>query len=112
MTSSIYPRSWSGLAGGLCGALAVALGLVVLGGWAFHSLFLIQIAPNLAPMQRNTAMSFALSGLALLGGVINRPRRTFVFSVEMPGPQSVLPLSRIARSRRAKLCLRCPQFRS
>jgi two-component system, sensor histidine kinase and response regulator len=68
------------LAGGLCGALAVALGLVVLGGWAFHSLFLIQIAPNLAPMQRNTAMSFALSGLALLGGVINRPRRTFVFS--------------------------------
>jgi len=72
--------SWTQLAGALSGGLAVALGLAVLGGWAFHSTFLIQISPDLAPMQRNTAMCFALTGLALLAVVAGRPGRTIFFS--------------------------------
>jgi signal transduction histidine kinase len=72
--------SLSRLTGALCGALAAMLGLVVLGGWAFHNLFLIQIAPHLAPMQRSTAVSFASSGLALLGIIANRPRLTLTLS--------------------------------
>ena len=71
---------WTRLAGAISGGLAVALGLAVLGGWAFHSTFLIQIAPDLAPMQRNTAMCFALTGLALLGVVADRPWRAIFFS--------------------------------
>jgi two-component system, sensor histidine kinase and response regulator len=71
---------WTRLAGALSGGLAVALGLAVLGGWAFHSTFLIQVFPDLAPMQRNAAMCFALTGLALLGVVADRPGRTIFFS--------------------------------
>ena len=56
------------------------LGLVVLGGWALHSTFFIQISPDLAPMQRNTAMCFALTGLALLGVVAGLPGRTIFLS--------------------------------
>ena len=64
----------------VCGALVVLLGSIVLTGWAIHSAFLIQIAPNLAPMQPNTALSFLLSGIALLGIVIARPRLTLAAS--------------------------------
>ncbi|HEV8039165.1 MAG TPA: ATP-binding protein [Bryobacteraceae bacterium] len=64
--------------GALCGALAILLGSVVLLGWAVHSTFLIQVAPHLAPMQRNTAFSFALTGLALLGIVWSKPWLTFI----------------------------------
>ena len=71
---------WTRLAGAISGGLAVALGLAVLGGWAFHSTFLIQVSPDLAPMQRNTAMCFALTGLALLGVVAYRSGRTIFFS--------------------------------
>jgi signal transduction histidine kinase/ActR/RegA family two-component response regulator len=63
--------------GALAGALAVLLGSVVLAGWAIHSTSLIQVAPNLAPMQRNTALGFILTGLALLGIVIGKPKLTF-----------------------------------
>jgi signal transduction histidine kinase len=65
------------MTGAVCGALAILLGSLVLAGWAVHSTFLIQVAPDLAPMQRNTAVSFALCGLALLGIVMGRPRLTF-----------------------------------
>jgi hypothetical protein len=68
------------MTGALCGALAILLGSVVLAGWAVHSTFLIQVAPNLAPMQRNTAASFILSGLALVGMVMSKPRLTLVCS--------------------------------
>ena len=71
---------WPGLAGALAGALAILLGLVVFVGWAVHSTFLIQVSPNLAPMQRNTAVSFILCGLALLGIVMGRPRLTLIGS--------------------------------
>jgi signal transduction histidine kinase len=50
--------------GALCGALTILLGAVVLVGWA--------------PIQRGTAVSFILIGLALLGMVNNRPRLTFI----------------------------------
>ncbi len=72
--------SLSRMTGALCGALAILLGSVVLAGWAVHSTFLIQVAPNLAPMQRNTAASFILSGLALVGMVMSKPRLTLVCS--------------------------------
>ncbi len=64
--------------GALSAALAILLGSVVLVGWAVHSTVLVQIAPNMAPMQRNAAVSFVLSGLALLGIVKSKPRLTFV----------------------------------
>jgi PAS domain S-box-containing protein len=53
--------------GALSGALTILLGSVVLLGWAVHAL---------APLQRITAVSFALSGLALLGIAMSRPRLT------------------------------------
>src|ERR1019366_7000662 len=66
------------ITGAVCGALAILLGSVVLVGWAIHSAFLIQVAPNLAPMQRNTAVNFILSGIALLGIVIAKPRLVII----------------------------------
>ncbi|PYV81099.1 MAG: hypothetical protein DMG93_16670 [Acidobacteria bacterium] len=45
---------------------SVALGLVVLAGWYWHQMNLVQIAPNLAPMQRNTATGFILCGTGFL----------------------------------------------
>src|SRR5277367_2987395 len=52
----------------------------VLVGWAIHSTFLIQLALNLSPMHRSTAVSFILSGFALLGIVTNKPRLTLIGS--------------------------------
>jgi signal transduction histidine kinase len=72
--------SWPRVIGALCGALAILLGAIVLVGWAVHATFLIQVAPDLPPMQRNTAVCFALSGLALLGIVMSGPRLTFIGS--------------------------------
>ena len=67
-------------AGALSGALAIALGLAVLLGWALHAPLLIQVSPNLAPMQRNTAVCFLLTGLALVGLVIGWRRVIFIGS--------------------------------
>jgi signal transduction histidine kinase len=66
------------MTGALCGALAIVLGSAVLLGWAIHSTLLIQVAPNLAPMQPDTAVSFVAIGLALVGIAIGRPRLTFI----------------------------------
>jgi signal transduction histidine kinase len=71
---------WTTLTGAICGALTILLGSAVLVGWVVHSTFLIQLAPDLAPMQRNTAISFALCGIALLGIIASRPRLTFIGS--------------------------------
>jgi signal transduction histidine kinase/ActR/RegA family two-component response regulator len=68
------------MTGAVCAAMSILLGSAVLTGWAIHSTLLVQIAPNLAPMQRNTALCFLLSGLALLGIIVSRPRLTFVGS--------------------------------
>ena len=68
------------IVGALSGALAILLGSVVLLGWAIHSSVLIQVAPYLAPMQRNSAASFVAIGLALVGVATNRPRFAFIGS--------------------------------
>jgi PAS domain S-box-containing protein len=47
------------------GSVAI-LGLAVLAGWYTHDVTLIQLAPTLAPMPYNTALSFLLSGLGLV----------------------------------------------
>ena len=45
------------------------IGLTVLAGWHWHSAVLIQIAPNMAPMQRNTAVGLILSGAGVLSWI-------------------------------------------
>ena len=75
------PRmSLSRMTGALCGVLVTLLGSAVLVGWAVRSTLFIQVAPNLAPMQRNGAVCFALSGIALLGTVMSRRRLTLISS--------------------------------
>jgi PAS domain S-box-containing protein len=48
------------------GGLSFALGLLVLGGWYTNNATLVQIAPELLPMQYHTALCFLLGGLGLL----------------------------------------------
>ena len=67
-----------GMIGAVCGALSILLGSVVLLGWAIHSTFLIQIAADFAPMQRNTAIGLALCGIVLLSMVMGRPRLVLI----------------------------------
>lgn len=61
----ILQSSWPQRVTVCTGAALVLLGVTVLLGWYTHSLRLIQILPSLAPMQRMTALSFALCGLSL-----------------------------------------------
>jgi signal transduction histidine kinase len=68
------------ITGALCAVLAILLGSVVLLGWTIHLPVLIQIVSSLAPMQRNTALSFILSGVALLGIVAGKPPLALVGS--------------------------------
>jgi len=69
------------MTGALCGILTILLGVVVLTAWAIHARLLIQVTPDLAPMQRNTAVTFALIGLALLGIVLRKRRLTLMGSI-------------------------------
>lgn len=46
--------------------LAAAMGSAVVAAWHFHWTVVLQLAPNLVPMQYNTAFAFLFSGLALL----------------------------------------------
>ena len=50
----------------LAGVLSLFLGAVVLLGWYLHEPALIQVNPAFVPMQYNTALGFALGGLALM----------------------------------------------
>jgi PAS domain S-box-containing protein len=52
-----------GITGGLCGALAIVLGVVVL-GWSIHPALLLE---------RSTGIAFVSIGLALVGIVVRRP---------------------------------------
>ena len=65
----------------LTGALSLALGAIVLLGWYLHEPALIQVNPAFVPMQYNTALGFALSGLALLGVAGPWPRITWITGV-------------------------------
>lgn len=48
------------------GVLVALLGLSVLVGWHTHNDALIQLRPNLAPMQYNTALCMLLSGIGVI----------------------------------------------
>lgn len=48
------------------GALSCALGLTVVLGWILHAAFLVQLHPDLVPMQFNTALGFLFAGAGLL----------------------------------------------
>jgi signal transduction histidine kinase len=61
--------------------MVILIGLVVLLGWTVHSAPLVQISPNLAPMQRNTAASFILCGIAILGILANQSRLVLICSL-------------------------------
>ena len=63
------------------GFLSLALGAVVLLGWYLHEPALIQVNPAFVPMQYNTALGFALGGLALLGVAGPWPRVAFLTGV-------------------------------
>ena len=65
----------------LTGFMSLALGAVVLLGWYLHEPALIQVNPAFVPMQYNTALGFALSGLALLGLAWSRSRIARLSSV-------------------------------
>lgn len=61
--------------GKLQGAMAiclVALGLTVLAGWIFHIPHLVQVTPTSTGMVANTALCFALAGIALGLGFYRR----------------------------------------
>jgi signal transduction histidine kinase len=73
----------------VCGLLTILLGSLVLLGWAIHSVFLVQVTSALPPMQRNTAVGLAMSGVALVGIVMSRRRLTFIAS----GVTAVLALA-------------------
>jgi PAS domain S-box-containing protein len=49
----------------IVGGLLIALSTSVLIGWYIHSTRLVQVSPEFAPMQFNTAFCFLLSGIAL-----------------------------------------------
>jgi PAS domain S-box-containing protein len=72
--------SLSRIIGALCAVHAILLGSAALVGWAVHSTFLIQVAPDLPPIQRAAALSFVLSGLAFLGILKSKPRFIFIGS--------------------------------
>ncbi|MCA0403107.1 MAG: diguanylate cyclase [Proteobacteria bacterium] len=48
------------------GVVLMAVGLIVIIGWLFKLIAIVQVISNAAPMQFNTALCFFLSGLSLL----------------------------------------------
>ena len=71
----------------LTSSASLLLGLIVLLGWYLQDPRLIQILPQLAPMQYNTALSFFCCGLAGFACVYNyqRSTRTLGFLVALMG---------------------------
>lgn len=55
-----------------CGVISAILGLSVIFGWYTQNEPLIQILPQFAPMQYNTALGFLLAGIGLCGLTFNR----------------------------------------
>lgn len=53
----------------LCAAFALALGAMVLMGWALGIASIVQISPDWTPMVVNTAVGFVLSGIGLLAAI-------------------------------------------
>jgi len=59
-------RRRNAVTGLLTGALAVAVGVIVIAGWFFDSAGLKSLLAGQAPMKANTALCFILSGTALI----------------------------------------------
>ncbi|GAA5316763.1 MAG: hypothetical protein AseanaTS_19670 [Candidatus Pelagadaptatus aseana] len=57
-----------------CISVLIGLGVIVVFGWLTFSLPLMQISPDYAPMQMNTAIGFLLCGMVLLALKDNYPR--------------------------------------
>ena len=83
MYAKIHSMSvnWSLNLARLMGVLSLILGAVVLSGWYLHEPALIQVNPAFVPMQYNTALGFAVGGLALLGLTGFWPRFAGITSV-------------------------------
>lgn len=60
--------------------LIVAMGLSVLRGWVIKDAYIVQIRPDFAPMQFNTAMCFVLAAVALLLTSLKHYRLGLFFS--------------------------------
>lgn len=67
---------WTKHAMQAAGFSVAALAIAVLIGWNVRFVPLIQVLPNLAPMQRMTAVGFLLSGFALIFAAGERKRAT------------------------------------
>jgi PAS domain S-box-containing protein len=74
MKNHLLKMNWGLNLARFTGFLSLALGAVVLLGWYLHEPALIQVNPAFVPMQYNTALGFALGGLALLGLALSWPR--------------------------------------
>src|SRR6202789_1286485 len=86
----------------LVGALAVALGLTVIIGWYAHLTTLVQIDPEFAPMQYNTALCLLLLGAALCAFVFGWRRLTLALGI-IAAVLSILSLSEYLLN--ANLCI-------
>lgn len=62
----------------LTGICCICLGAIVIFGWYTHSYLIVQLRPELSPMQINTAISFILSGSALIFLIQQRYQLTHI----------------------------------
>ena len=81
MKNHLLKMNWGLNLARFTGFLSLALGAVVLLGWYLHEPALIQVNPAFVPMQYNTALGFALGGLALLGVAGPWPRIAWITGV-------------------------------
>jgi PAS domain S-box-containing protein len=81
MKNHLLKMNWGLNLARFTGFLSLALGAVVLLGWYLHEPALIQVNPAFVPMQYNTALGFALGGLALLGVALSWPRIAWITGV-------------------------------
>jgi PAS domain S-box-containing protein len=65
---SIYSKFFIRITGFIC----IAIGLVVMYGWAKHLPWLVQLTPQSVPVHFNTALTFSLLGIAFLCLSYNR----------------------------------------
>lgn len=92
MTETAQVSSWSARLAAASGAVLVALGLTVLIGWVSHTVALVQLHPQWAPMTRNAGACFLLCGLALLLATLKSPRWPVVACAGIVSPLSVLTM--------------------
>jgi len=71
--------------------LVGTIGLIVLVGWHLHAPLVVQLHPSFVPMQYNTALCFALVGLAIFA-IFNGWRRVSVCSATVVATVGLLTL--------------------